>query len=67
MLRAALRTVHGYSEMFKELEYWAQYGVPVAANLRGSLVPPGWDGPSFATSLHFAPLGMGLGLDQHAP
>ena len=66
MLRAARKTITGYSEMFRELEFWAQDGVPVAEFLRGSLVPPGWDGPSFATSLHYASQGMGLGFDQHA-
>ena len=65
-LRAATKTILGFSEMFKELEKWARDGVPVADYLRGSLVPPGWDGPSFATNLHLASLGLDLGIDQHA-
>ena len=66
MLRAAAKTVVGYADMVHELEEWASLGVPVAARLRGSLTPPGWDCPSFATHLHRASQGLGLGLDQHA-
>jgi len=65
-LRAATKTVYGYSEMFQELKRYAIDGLPVAEYLRGALIPPGWDGPSFATNLHLASLGLDLGVDQHA-